>query len=205
MEVGDGIQQQGGITVIQRDKYIYLRYQIRTPQNQPNTMTTMTTVTESILNSLVLFATKIDFTFPVGMSTIFGLNSADLVAWYMKPITIKIFGNSIVTPNPMISSDNMIVNIFNKLQQYLSEQNYNYFQQAKFLLYIENGVPPMDSFVGVISSFTFNEVADFPDKFDFTLEFQGKPSITNTVQDALTGFNNDLKVLNTSVVPSSTS
>lgn len=149
-------------------------------------------ITETPEEALKLFANKISYTLPIGTQTIFGLTQADMVHWYMKPVNIKINGTSLVSNNPMLDSDNLIVSMVKKLQKYLSEETYNYFQKPQFVLYVENGVPGMDAFIGVISSIDFNENADYPDKFEFNIDFTGKPYNMNVIEKASQGFASDL-------------
>lgn len=206
--------------MIQRNKFMYLRYKINelfnkgtTPikgsenykedvKNQNNLINNreIQTIIEPPSEAIKLFTTSIKYNITMGTATDMGLAKADMVSWYMKPITLNISGISIVTPNLMIDSDNMIPTIYRKLKKYLSESNFNYYQKPKFLLYIENGIPELDSFEGVIKSFSFDEKADYPDKFEFSLEFEGKYMDQDILDKAAMGLAADLKSAATKTV-----
>jgi hypothetical protein len=147
-----------------------------------------------------LFANNIKFGITLGIGSVSGLSQADYANWYMKPITISISGVSIVSSNPMLDSDNIIINIYNKFKKYLSESTFNYYQKPQFLLHIDNGVPGLDNFTGIIKDFNFDESADFPDKFNYSLSFEGKPNDQNIIQKASDAVQSDINSTNTSSV-----
>jgi hypothetical protein len=159
---------------------------------------------EDISKAIKLYAESIKFGISMGTGSVLGLSQADLVNWYMKPITINITGTSIVSSNLMIDSDNMIINIYNKFKTYLSENTFNYYQKPQFILYIENGLPGLNDFVGVIKDFSFDESANFPDKFSYSISFEGKPNDQNKTQKASEAVQNDLNSINTSRIFSAT-
>jgi hypothetical protein len=74
----------------------------------------------------------------------------------------------------MINSDNIIPAMIAKFNQYLSESTFNYYNRPRFRLLISNGIQSFDQFEGVIKSFPFSESADYVDKYDYSLEFEGK-------------------------------
>jgi hypothetical protein len=159
---------------------------------------------EDISQEVKLYATSIKFGINMGTGNILGISQADLVNWYMKPITINISGTSIVSSNLMLDSDNIIINMYNKFKKYLSENTFNYYQKPQFALYIENGLPGLNDFVGVIKDFAFDETADFPDKFNYSMSFEGKPSDQNVTRKASEAVQNDLNSINTSKIFSAT-
>jgi hypothetical protein len=112
----------------------------------------------------------------------------------MKPITITISGVSIVTPNSMINSDNIIPAMFTMFREKFAENNFNYYSKPEFKLKINNGVQGLSEYKGVIKSFNFDEAADFVDKYNYSLDFVGKPF--NASVSGEDKRNEDEKVLN---------
>lgn len=164
----------------------------RTLQN-PNTE-----YLEPVSNAVQLLADTIDYSISLGAGIVMGLQQSDFAPWYMKPVMITIKGISIVSSNPMIASDNIILSMYQKLKANLSSQNYNYYNKPLFYLYVENGFQDFNEFKGVIHSFDFGEKADYPNKFDYTIKFEGNPySLVNN------GFDNLMADINNSSVQAS--
>ena len=151
----------------------------------------VTAIAEPISQQIKFIINDIDYNIDIGNSIYTGLAVSDFVNWYIKPVSITMKGDSIVSANPLLASDNMVLNIYTKLQQELSEFNYNYFKKPRFRLYIDGELKGLNTFDGVIQSFTISENAGFPDKYDFTLKFVGKPSNNTQIENAVTGYNQD--------------
>jgi hypothetical protein len=152
--------------------------------------------TEGLVEQVKFIIDDINYTMDIGSGSYTGLAQSDFVNWYIKPISITMKGDSIISTNPFLASDNMILDIYTKLQQELSENNYNYFKKPRFMLTIENGLKGLNSFKGVITSFTINENASVPDKYDFTLGFTGKPSNDDFSQRGQQGYDHDANTSN---------
>jgi hypothetical protein len=146
---------------------------------------------EPISEQIKFIINDIDYNIDIGNSIYTGLAVSDFVNWYIKPITITMKGDSIISTNPLLASDNIIIDIYTKLQKELSEFSYNYFKKPRFRLYIDGELKGLNAFDGVIQSFTINESAGFPDKYGFTLRFVGKPSNNTQIENAITGHNQD--------------
>lgn len=152
--------------------------------------------TEGLMEQVKFIIDDISYNFDIGSGSYTGLAQSDFVNWYIKPISITLKGDSIISTNPFLASDNMVLNIYKKLQQELSENSYNYFKKPRFMLTIDNGLKDLNSFKGVITSFTISENANIPDKYDFTLAFIGKPSNSDFTQRAQQGFDHDNSITN---------
>ena len=146
---------------------------------------------ENLLDQVKFVVENIDIDIDIGHGSYEGLSMADEANWYIKPIMISMSGDSIISNNPLLASDNIVLNIYRKLTQELSENNYNYFKKPKFILQIDNGLKGLDTYKGVITKFTIKEQAKIPDKYDFTLSFIGKPSTDEQIDRAVKGFAND--------------
>lgn len=155
---------------------------------QPNYVQRKILPQEELLSEQIRFyVEEISYEIEIGNDMFLGLSNADLVNWYIKPIKISLKGVSVVSSNMFLGSDNIILDIYNKLQEKLSEVNYNYFTKPNFRLVVENGLKNLDNFKGVITSLSFSEKANIPDSYNFSLNFVGKPINEEKRNEAIRG------------------
>jgi len=154
-----------------------LKYdQYRQGLRQPTYVTdTVVSNEENLSDQIRFYVEEISYNFEVGNAMFTGLTNADLINWYIKPVSISLKGVSVISANAFLGSDNIVLDIYKKIQEYLSEVNYNYFKKPRFRMVVENGLQGLDNFQGVITSFNFSENAKLPDTYAFDLKFIGKP------------------------------
>jgi hypothetical protein len=148
--------------MLQLNKIIWLRYMDGDDPEPAN-------------EAVQLLANSIDYKIAMDAGVVYGLAESDFVNWYMKPVNITIKGDSIISSNPMLTSDNIILAMYQKLKSKLSAQNYNYYDKPLFHLFVENGFQDFSVFKGVIKTFDFDEKAKFPNKFPYSITFEGNP------------------------------
>lgn len=166
-------------------RYIYIRYIYDDITIDEYGQTKVETIVENVLDSIVFYVNKLHTSVAMGNGSVLGLSVADNKSWYMGMTTLDMSGISVISSNPFIASDNIITSINNKLNQYLSESNYNYYKNAKFLLYIKNDLNNLNTYIGTITSFDFDRNKDCPDEYSWNLKFEGKPYIEQIKQKAV--------------------
>jgi len=125
-----------------------------------------------------------------------GLTKADTLQWYSSEIEFKISGDSYISPfivPTLITEDKKIKDIYNLYYSKFHETNFKDIGKFKFRLTLKNQlVLPDDSYIGVITSFNFDETDERTGLINFNITFEGKAAATESSNFAIDGYLNDL-------------
>jgi len=125
-----------------------------------------------------------------------GLKKMDTLQWYSSEIEFKISGDSYITPfkiPTLITDDKEIKSLYDLYHSKFHESNFKDIGKYKFRLTL-SGQPvlPDDSYVGVITSFNFDESDDRIGLLNYNIVFLGKAAATESSSFAIDGFLKDL-------------